>query len=243
LLKGVTPERVADELRLMLTPPSRTKAWPLLWSFGLLQVIFRFLSPPAPSDLNPVRSVFARLAPGERISFGLALAGGGLCVRMQAGTGGDVRPFLSKSAVHDLARALDRALKLSNEEHDQIEQTLVELGPLLADGRPRVATLKRFLAHPCSIHARKLLDALAAADLHVGRIKQLQDRMMELDKGDVAPPPWVSGDDLTNAGLEPGPIFKRILEAIYDAQLEGELPDKPAALARALELARDLAAG
>ena len=36
----------------------------------------------------------------------------------------------------------------------------------------------------------------------------------------VAPEPLVTGDDLKAVGMLPGPAFKRILDEVYDAQLE-----------------------
>src|SRR5205814_6300590 len=42
-LRGISPERVAEELRLMLTPPTRAAAWRMLWAYGLIDVVFRFL--------------------------------------------------------------------------------------------------------------------------------------------------------------------------------------------------------
>ena len=51
--------------------------------------------------------------------------------------------------------------------------------------------------------------------------------------GDVAPQPLITGNDLLAAGLKPGPVFKRVLDAVYDEQLEGRVTTKE----RALELA------
>ena len=55
--------------------------------------------------------------------------------------------------------------------------------------------------------------------------------------GGIAPAPLVSGDDLVAAGLEPGPMFGRLLEQVYDAQLEGRVGDQGSALQLALRLA------
>jgi tRNA nucleotidyltransferase domain 2 putative len=60
--------------------------------------------------------------------------------------------------------------------------------------------------------------------------------LAELEKTDVAPVPLVSGDDLIAAGLQPGPTFRRILEAVYDAQLEGRISTKKEALNLAEQL-------
>ena len=46
------------------------------------------------------------------------------------------------------------------------------------------------------------------------------------------------GDDLTAAGLTPGPVFKRVLDEVYDAQLEGRVTMKDDALRMALDSAR-----
>ena len=39
----------------------------------------------------------------------------------------------------------------------------------------------------------------------------------------IAPPPLLGGRDLMQLGFEPGPQFKDILNAVEDAQLEGQL--------------------
>jgi poly(A) polymerase len=40
----------------------------------------------------------------------------------------------------------------------------------------------------------------------------------------------VTGDDLIAAGHRPGPKFREMLSAVEDAQLEGKLPSRDAAL-------------
>ena len=97
--------------------------------------------------------------------------------------------------------------------------------------------MKRFLARPTSPQSRDLLEAA-------------RDRRVKLDPGafgagtvggvektDFAPQPFITGDDLTSAGLTPGPDFKRILDAVFDAQLEDRVKTAEAALELALKLA------
>jgi hypothetical protein len=38
---------------------------------------------------------------------------------------------------------------------------------------------------------------------------------------DLDPPPLLTGHDLTRKGLQPGPLFKRLLDALREAQLDG----------------------
>jgi len=47
----------------------------------------------------------------------------------------------------------------------------------------------------------------------------------------------ITGDDLLRAGFKPGPHFKQLLDAIYDAQLEGRLGTREQALAHVAHLA------
>jgi hypothetical protein len=52
------------------------------------------------------------------------------------------------------------------------------------------------------------------------------------------PPPLVTGDDLQARGLRPGPAFKYILQALRDAQLDGEIQTKEDALSLAITLSK-----
>jgi poly(A) polymerase len=49
----------------------------------------------------------------------------------------------------------------------------------------------------------------------------------------VLPEPWIRGRDLIARGHRPGPELGRLLERLYDAQLEGAYPDRESLLASA----------
>jgi poly(A) polymerase len=82
-LAGISPERIADELRLMLTPATRTLAWKLLWDFKLGPVIFRFL----PKVIGGNDHVWAGDRGGSVVRFNAGGAGGG-CARIFGEGGG-----------------------------------------------------------------------------------------------------------------------------------------------------------
>jgi poly(A) polymerase len=46
----------------------------------------------------------------------------------------------------------------------------------------------------------------------------------------IRPTPLITGQDLIEAGYEPGPRFKEVLSAVEDAQLEGRLTSREAAM-------------
>ena len=48
---------------------------------------------------------------------------------------------------------------------------------------------------------------------------------------EINPPPLLTGHDLTRHGLEPGPLFKELLEAVREAQLDGAVKNTTQALA------------
>ena len=47
---------------------------------------------------------------------------------------------------------------------------------------------------------------------------------------DLNPPPLLTGHDLTRRGLEPGPLFKTLLDAVREAQLDGTVDDAAASV-------------
>ena len=230
-LARISPERVGEELRRMLTPTTRRPAAALLRRHGLLDVILRAL-PAGPG----VGTLFDALAPAGPITFPLALAA--LSLDRVADDDASVRAALEPASVRKIAQGLRRGLKLSNEESDAAAGILAGVGPLLDRGgrgaEPREAALKRFLATPTAADARRLLDALSARGQFADRIVSLQARLADYAETDFAPPPLLTGGDLIAAGLQPGPAFKRLLEAAYDAQLECRVTSRDAALDLAL---------
>jgi poly(A) polymerase len=236
-LARISPERIAEELRLMLTPTTRLTAWRMICRYALDGVLFRFVRLPGaaahPEVVGRRAPVFERVAPGSTIAFGLALAAAAVEHALSRLVDLSDRPSLS---VRQYLKGVRQALRISNDESDQMEGTLYGLELLLGDHSPTVAALKRFLARPTAPLSRALLAALPAE--LAGRREDLERRLGELGQTDFAPLPLISGDDLTAAGLTPGPLFKRVLDQVYDAQLEGRVETKQQAMNLGLELAR-----
>jgi hypothetical protein len=209
----------------------------MLGDRGFEGILFRFVKLPwaASQDLlfAELSSVFDAVCPDQTIGFGLALAAASIdWIRLVMPADVGFRDVLSPTVVNDVARGLRQAVKLSNEETDDLRGALEGLHILLADRQHAVAELKRFLARPTAQMSRDLLaavpsDAAVAVRLH------------ELDQTDFAPLPLITGDDLTAAGLTPGPAFKRALDEAYDAQLEGRITTKEQAMELAVRLVRD----
>jgi hypothetical protein len=113
---------------------------------------------------------------------------------------------------------------------------LSSLHPLLQSAEPTVAQKKRFLALPTSSFSQSLLDAIYAVGLQRSRIESLRPSLKQLGKTEVAPLPFITGDDLPPLGLQPGPRYKQILDAVYDGQLENRIHSREQALELAARL-------
>ncbi|HEY1923502.1 MAG TPA: hypothetical protein VGG44_12190, partial [Tepidisphaeraceae bacterium] len=71
---------------------------------------------------------------------------------------------------------------------------------------------------------------------HKDRIANLRAEWPNLMRQDVAPTPLLNGDELIAAGFSAGPAFRKILDSVYDAQLEGRISTKQ----EAMDLAKKL---
>jgi poly(A) polymerase len=249
-LRHISPERIAEELRMMLMRPTRSVALALLEQFGQADVIFRFArGPEGPAIAAHHAKPLPRLTqlmehlPAEPISFGLALAAMVLSRQPAAAAAEAISAALHHQAVAASARALRQSLRYSNQEEGAMRQILESVGRLLAqtpspDRLPRVALLKRFLALETAADGRALLRAIAAVGYFEPVIAALDRQLSQLAQSSFAPPPLITGDDLIAMGFSPGPPFKRLLDQLYDAQLEEAITTKD----QAADLARRLAA-
>jgi poly(A) polymerase len=95
----------------------------------------------------------------------------------------------------------------------------------------RSSTLKRFVRLPHFDEHLELhrLDCLSSH-------RQLQSYefvrrfLANTPPEQVHPPRLLTGDDLKQMGYAPGPLFSEILQSLEDAQLEGQVQDKEAAV-------------
>lgn len=226
-LRGVSRERIGDELRKMLAHRSRAVAAARLQELGL----------DAPAlDEAPLRAPLTALhgLPADA-SFTTALAAWAidrLATRAQDG------PDKLTDQAPTVATRLRRALCLSNDESAALRSTLDGVARLEGGWvRETMASQKRAAAAGWFAPALSIVSARSP-----GVADRVGARVLELAASGpgLAPAPLVTGDDLIGAGLVPGPMFKRTLDAVYDAQLEGRVADRAEALALALRLSGGL---
>lgn len=218
----VSPERIADELRKMLMSPARTRAVRLLLHLGLLPHLLGDVA----VGVDEKAALATLQALPEATSFAVALAAL-LVDTTSAATQETLREVGRGSPLHGFAQHL----RLSNLERDQLEWLLGHLPDFAAAPHWPASRLKPLLAHPW---AEELLVLSAAWEAARGRPPAAAPyaRTMQAVWGTaVDPPPLVTGEDLKALGLEPGPRFKKLLEAVRTEQLDGRLDSPTAALA------------
>jgi hypothetical protein len=129
--------------------------------------------------------------------------------------------FLSDELA-DLVRRWRRALRLANDDRDALRACLKLVAAVLGWPDLSQARRKRLLADPAWPAAYRVVRALRTAGI-APLCRKIDQDAQSLRAQGVSPTPLVTGDDLIRIGRKPGPAFSRLLNQVYDAQLEGRL--------------------
>jgi tRNA nucleotidyltransferase/poly(A) polymerase len=225
-LRGVSRERIGEELRRMLAHPSRAAALATLQRLTLDEPVLT-----EPSLNAPLRIVGGL---PEKSTHLAALAAWILDRSTAQVATGPAIAVLSDAATKDACTRARAGLCLSNDEHEELESILHGVRDAVDRwAGMRVSQRKRLASR--SIFGN-CLDILRAVAPDLARQIGAQVSEMARDGIGINPPALVTGDDLIAAGFKPSPLFKRILDETRDAQLEGLVRGK----AEGLELARRL---
>ncbi|MGC2248240.1 MAG: CCA tRNA nucleotidyltransferase [Terriglobales bacterium] len=239
----VSQERVREELTKMLTEGSARRAFLLLDESGLLREVLPEISAmkgvEQPPQFHPEGDVFVHtLLLLEKLPAGSSktLAWGALLHDVGKPPTFRVAPDRIRFDGHvdvgvKMAAEICRRLRFSNDEAEQILA--------LVDNHMRFAqvfqmndsTLKKFLRLPRFDEHLELhrMDVLSSNGF-LGAYDYARERLNSIPPEAIRPEPLVTGDDLIAAGYAPGPRFKEILGAVEDAQLEGRLMSREAAM-------------
>jgi poly(A) polymerase len=130
-----------------------------------------------------------------------------------------------------MAAEICRRLRFSGDETEQI-LALVDNHMRFADvQRMKASTLKKFLRLPAFDEHLELhrIDCLSSHG-QLGSYDYARQQLRSLPPDAIRPVPLITGRDLIAAGYEPGPRFKEVLTAVEDAQLEGRVASRDAAM-------------
>lgn len=211
----VSAERIAQELKKMLTDVHRRRAIELAAEMRLLRIILPELDS---QQLRPDwQTTLRQLEILQQSSFELSLA-----------------VLLKSLPPQPDVNKICRRLKLSNQEAERIVWLVVHQRDLDEPEKLSLAQLKRRLAHPFRDDLLELLKVDRMATTISLASYDFCQQFLETTPAEVLDPtPLLTGDDLITLGFTPGPRFKLVLETIRDAQLNLQLSTRDEAIARA----------
>jgi len=234
-IKQVSPERLRDELTKLLTEGAARRGFELLDETKLLPEILpeiaRMKGVEQPPQFHPEGDVWIHtLLALEKLPAGCSptLAWGVLLHDV-----GKPATFKPPSQAGDrirfdghvevgvrMAEEICRRLRFSNEDTAQIAALVAnhmkfkDVPQMKASTLKRFARLNRFEEH-LELHR---LDCLAS-HRKLDHYDFVQKYIRETPAEQIRPARLLTGDDLRDMGFSPGPSFKRMLDAVEEAQL------------------------
>ena len=239
----VSRERVRDELTRMLVEGHARRAFLLLDKAGLLQEVLPEISNmkgvEQPPEFHPEGDVFVHtllLLENLPNPCPPTLAWGALLHDVGKPATFRIAPDRIRFDNHvdvgvKIAEAICERLHFSNQDAAQILALVDNHMRFGQVSRMKESTLKKFLRMPAFDEHLALhrADSLAS-HRNLSTYEFLRNKLAETPPENIRPAPLITGDDLIAAGYKPGPMFREILEAVEDAQLEGRVPTHDAAL-------------
>jgi poly(A) polymerase len=241
-IQQVSPERLREELTKMLTEGAARRAFELLeetWLLGqVLPEIAAMKGVEQPPEFHPegdvwihTRLMLEQVAKGASptLAWGVLLHDVGKPPTFQAAaeTGDRIRFNHHVEVGVRMAEAICRRLRFSNDETEQIAALVANHMRFGAVEAMKKATLKRFVRLPrfdehMELHRLDCLSSHGNLDSY-GFVQHFLD---ETPPEQVRPARLITGDDLLAMGFLAGPQYARILRAVEDAQLEGQIQTK-----------------
>ncbi len=242
-IKVVSRERVRDELTKMLTEGHARRAFLLLDETGLLKQVLPEISEmkgvQQPAEYHPEGDVFIHtLLALENLPHPCppTLAWGTLLHDVGKPATFRVAPDRIRFDGHvevgvKIAEEICERLRFSKHDTAQILALVDNHMRFGHVTRMKESTLKKFvrLPHFDEHLALHRADSLASHGI-LSTYEFLQKKLTEIPPNTIRPPALITGNNLIAAGYLPGPRFREILNAVEDAQLEGRLDSRKAAL-------------
>jgi poly(A) polymerase len=238
----VSPERLRDELTKLLTEGAARQGFELLDETWLLEQLLPEIASmkgvEQPPQYHPegdvwihTRMMLEGLPAGSSptLAWGVLLhdVGKPPTFRPASETGDRIRFDGHVEVGVRMAEEICRRLRFSNEETEQI-LALVDNHMRFKDVESmRTSTLKKFVRQPhfdehLALHR---LDSLSS-NRHLEAYEFVRRFIAETPPEQVRPERLLTGDDLQGMGFRPGPLFREILGALEEVQLEGEIKSR-----------------
>ena len=245
-INQVSAERIRDELTKLLREGSARRAFELLDETGLLEQVLpeiaRMKGVEQPPQFHPEGDVWTHtllMLDGIKAGGSAALAWGVLLhdvgkpptFRPASGPGTRIRFDEHVEVGARMAESICRRLRFSNDDTEQIVALVAnhlrfkDVLNMKASTLKRFVRLNRFEEH-LELHR---LDCLSS-HRNLQNYEFVRRFLAETPAEAVQPARLLTGDDLAAMGFKPGPLFKKILETVEEAQLDGRIQDREGAI-------------
>lgn len=256
MISSVSPERTREEIVKMLTRPNSGRGLGLLRETGLLARILPEADAMAgvaqPPEFHPEGDVFVHTqlvldrleehTPGRspELAVGALLHDIGKPPTFEAPDGeGDRIRFNGHDRVGAaMAKKVCRRLRFSNRQTERICELVRHHLKFKDIFKMRESTLKRFLGMPyfeehLALHQADCLASHGLTDAY----EFAKAKLEEFGEEEIKPAPLITGTDLIEMGLTPGPVFSKLLSQVEEAQMENRVKTR----SEALELVKEIA--
>jgi putative nucleotidyltransferase with HDIG domain len=241
-INQVSAERLRDELTKLLTEGAARRGLELLDETGLLPEVLPEIAAmkgvQQPPQFHPegdvwihTRMMIEQLPTGAAptLAWGVLLHDVGKPATFKSAeeTGDRIRFDGHVDVGVRMAQVIGRRLRFSNEDAEQIVALVANHMRFKDVEQMRASTLKRFIRLPrfeehLELHRLDCMSSHKRLESY-GFVTRV---LAETPAEEIRPPRLLTGDDLLEMGHKPGPLFREILHAVEDAQLEGRLKTK-----------------
>ena len=245
LLDRISPERIRDEFSKILTSPRRREGVQHLVDSDLIRHFMPEVLPmigcEQPPEWHPEGDVYIHtlimlgmIADDAPLELCLAVLLHDIAkppCRTIDGDTGRIRFNGHDAQGAVMAETILRRLRYPNDTIAAVVPMVARHMQFMNVQKMRVAKLKRFMAEPTFEQEMELhrVDC-GSSNGFTDNYEFLKEKAGEFAAQPLIPPPFVTGRDLIQLGMQPGPRFKEILEAVQTEQLEGRILAREPAL-------------
>jgi len=241
-IRQVSWERIRDELLKLLTSAQAADGLRRLFESGLMEQILPDVAKmdgvQQPPEYHPEGDVFIHTC--LLFELGAPISDPVLALAMLLHDVGKPPTFQIADRIRfnghaevgaEMAAVICRQFRLPTKETQQVVELVRDHLRFIHVMEMRESTLKRFLGRSDFERHLELhrLDCLAShGDLTA--FDFCRQKLEEFRNQPLRPQPLISGHDLIQLGLKPGPVFTVILRELEDLQLEEQIQTREAAL-------------
>lgn len=240
-IRLISAERIRDEILKILTEGQARRGFELLDSTSLLEQVLPEVKAmqgvEQPPEFHPEGDVWTHTlmmldglkSPTPALALGVLLHDVGkpstFAVRER------IRFDSHVEVGAKMAEEICKRLRLSLRDTERVVELIrhhmrfKDLPRMKRSTRIRFLRMQGFEEH-LELHR---LDCLASHG-KLENYELVRQMLGELPEEEIRPPRLLTGNDLIHEGYKPGPMFKQILQAVEDAQLEGEIQTQEDAL-------------